>query len=415
VNQFSSNNTALISGPGSVWKVAAYLHVGSGNANRVTISNGASLYSARSYIGFSDVGHNNEVVITGLGSVWTNQSVAVGNAGSGNRLVLTNGALLRSSETVTIGTFSPSAGNRLIVDSATMLVTNAINTGQLMVRGGTNVLNSGFIEVDQLSAPDPLGKFELNAGTFITKSTVYNNGRVFDVGAPGSFGSAVLNLGGNGVHFFANGLSIKSNGTLLGNGTILGTVTVGSLGTLSPGSSIGKLTFNSTPSLAGITAMEISKDGIALTNDQIQVTAPLTYGGSLVVTKLGPTALTSGDRFQLFSAPVYSGSFLSITLPPLSGGLTWTNKLAVDGSIEVLGGPSPRIESIVQSGTNVVMSGTNGPANGTYYVLASTNVALPLTNWTRVLTNQFNGSGNFSCTNPISPALPRRFFILELP
>ena len=415
VNYLSSNNTALISGPGSVWKLATDLYVGSAPANRVTISNGAALYSARGYVGFSDLGSNNEVVITGPGSVWTNESVAVGNVSSGNRLVLTNGALLRTSETVTIGTFSPAAGNRLIVDSATLLLTNAIGTGQLTVRGGTNVLNSGLIEVDQLSAPDPLGKFELNSGTFSVKSTVYNNGRVFDVGAGGGFGPAVLNLAGNGVHFFANGLDVKSNGTVLGNGAILGTVTVRPLGTLSPGASIGKLSLNSTPSLAGITAMEISKAGIVLTNDQIQVTAPLTYGSSLIVTKLGPSALTSGDRFQLFSATAYTGSFSSISLPPLGAGLTWTNKLAVDGSIEVLGLLSPRIESIIRSGTNLVMRGTNGPGNGTYYVLASTNIALPLTNWTRVLTNQFSGNGNFSFTNPINPALPRRFFVLEVP
>jgi hypothetical protein len=161
--------------------------------------------------------------------------------------------------------------------------------------------------------------------------------------------------------------------------------------------------------------MEISKDGMTLASDQVQVTGPLTYGGSLVVTKLGPAPLSGGDRFQLFSANSYSGSFSSMTLPPLNAGLIWTNKLAVDGSIEVLGPPSPHIGSIVQSGTNLVISGTGGPANATYFVLASTNIELPLTNWTRILTNQFNSSGNFSCTNAISPALPRRFFRLEVP
>jgi hypothetical protein len=61
------------------------------------------------------------------------------------------------------------------------------------------------------------------------------------------------------------------------------------------------------------------------------------------------------------------------------------------------------------------MSGTNGPPNAAYFVLASTNIALPLTNWTPILTNQFGSSGNFSFTNAIDPALPRRFFMLEVP
>jgi len=38
-----------------------------------------------------------------------------------------------------------------------------------------------------------------------------------------------------------------------------------------------------------------------------------------------------------------------------------------------------------------------------------------LTNWTRILTNQFNASGNFIFTNAISPAVPRRFYVLQVP
>jgi hypothetical protein len=46
-------------------------------------------------------------------------------------------------------------------------------------------------------------------------------------------------------------------------------------------------------------------------------------------------------------------------------------------------------------------------------VLTSTNLATPLTNWMVLSTNQFDASGNFSTTNPISTAMPQLFYIIE--
>jgi len=147
----------------------------------------------------------------------------------------------------------------------------------------------------------------------------------------------------------------------------------------------------------------------------VQVTGPINYGGTLAVTKIGPTTLSGGDSFQLFSASGYSGTFGAITLPTLVAGQVWTNKLAVDGSLQVVGVSAPHIGNIVLAGTNLVISGTGGPTNGTYWVLASTNIVLSLTNWPRVLTNQFNASGNFIFTNAISPIVPWRFYVLQVP
>ena len=131
--------------------------------------------------------------------------------------------------------------------------------------------------------------------------------------------------------------------------------------------------------------------------------------------KIGPTALSAGDQFPLFSASSFSGSFSSITLPALGAGLTWTNKLLVNGSIQVVSSAGLKFSSFTLSGTNVVFNGSGGPSNATYWVLASTNVALPLTNWTRILTNQFNASGSFTFTNAVTPAVPRRFYSLQVP
>ena len=102
-------------------------------------------------------------------------------------------------------------------------------------------------------------------------------------------------------------------------------------------------------------------------------------------------------------------------MPPLGPGLAWTNKLSVDGSIQVLAASAPHIDSIQLSGTNFVISGSGGQPNTNYVVVTATNLALPLSNWTSLLTNQFDGSGNFVFSNSVSPGMPQRFYRLSVP
>ena len=63
-------------------------------------------------------------------------------------------------------------------------------------------------------------------------------------------------------------------------------------------------------------------------------------------------------------------------------------------------------------GGKFVLSGAGGITNGTFMVLASTNILLPLANWTPVLTNTFDGNGNFRYTNSIG-STSRRIFIIK--
>jgi hypothetical protein len=149
----------------------------------------------------------------------------------------------------------------------------------------------------------------------------------------------------------------------------------------------------------------------------VQVTASgaISYGGTLTVTDIGTDLLAAGDRFQLFSATPFSGSFASINLPPLGPGLDWDNKLLVDGSIEVIDRRQPVFASIKLSGTNVIFAGTNGTAGANYAVLTATNITLPLSNWLSIATNPFGAGGEFSFTNGIVPGERQRYFRLRTP
>jgi hypothetical protein len=177
------------------------------------------------------------------------------------------------------------------------------------------------------------------------------------------------------------------------------------------------LNLSQTPVLQGATRMRIYRSESFLTNDQIQTPFTFNYGGSITVTQLPAVlvgTLTLGDRFQLFSASAYGGAFSTLTLPPLTSGLEWTNKLLVDGSIEVVAAP-PKFAGITVSGTNVVLTGTNGTPGANYAILTATNVALPLSNWLSIVTNQFGAGGGFSFTNGILPAEPQRYFRFRTP
>jgi hypothetical protein len=144
------------------------------------------------------------------------------------------------------------------------------------------------------------GTLAFSYGTLQTGGTSASNGSAFAVG-DGTSG-ALMELTGNGRHSFANGLIIRSNSWLIGVGTLLGLTTVENGAAVSPGAPIGKIALSNTPSLQGQLIMEVSKNGTTLIKDQLQVSAPLTYGGGLTVTDVGPGLLSLGDEFQL-SAP----------------------------------------------------------------------------------------------------------------
>jgi hypothetical protein len=225
-------------------------------------------------------------------------------------------------------------------------------------------------------------------------------------------------LAGNGVHNFGGNLltMVSSNAVLAGNGTLLGGITISSGGQLIPGvpqGGVGKMVFTNSPVLQGAVIMEISKTGATLTNDQIQVSGTLTYGGTLTVTNIGATPLAAGDRFQLFSAATYAGSFTSLALPPLDAGLDWTNKLLVDGSIEVFFvsfSLPPRITGLTLDPTNGFLKlFALGEPNETYGIEVATNLNTPIL-WQRIASPTADASGLFQFTDTNAPSFPARFY-----
>lgn len=184
-------------------------------------------------------------------------------------------------------------------------------------------------------------------------------------------------------------------------------------GTLSPGASIGTITFTNSLSLAGTTRMEISHS--PLTNDLVNKSGALTCSGALVVSNVAGV-LAAGDSFKLFNAPSYAGSFTSNSLPALSTGLIWNaTKLNTSGKLWVVSTNPPTLSPPSAGGGNFGFGGTGGTPGWDYYVLSSTNLAVPLAAWTRVATNQFDAFGNCSVSVQLDPLQPVRFYRLQVP
>jgi hypothetical protein len=105
--------------------------------------------------------------------------------------------------------------------------------------------------------------------------------------------------------------------------------------------------------LGGAVNMNISTTNVPNSGEISSPTITIDSGATLVVTNIGP-AFQGGEVFHLFSGPVAAAHFTSITLPAISSPLSWTNKLATDGTIVVLG-------SLVNlNPTNIIASFNSG-------------------------------------------------------
>jgi hypothetical protein len=244
------------------------------------------------------------------------------------------------------------------------------------------------------------GTFNFQGGALTLSSANVGNGQAFTVGDGAQL--ATLTLGG-GSFTFSNGLAISANASLKGSGTVNGNTTVN--GSLAPGTSVGALVFSNNLTLAGTTLMEIDKAQTA--NDSATVLGTLTYGGTLTVTNLGGT-LTAGDTFQLFTFTGSPGSFSSPpTLPTLGSGLAWTNKLELDGTIEVIGAPvAPPTLAYSNSAPNVITFSWTNVSFKLQWQTNALSVGLS-TNWV-----DYPGGATSPVNVTISTGIPCAFFRL---
>jgi autotransporter-associated beta strand protein len=369
---------------GNITSSSAFVHGGGSPDGGLTVTGGnvLALPSGSTFTGGTRINAGTVSLASGtsLGSSGTIEFT--GNStlqwGSGVTTDLSSRLQLDDGITATIDT---GANN---VSFANALTLGAAGTGGLNKQGaGTLTLSA---------ANTYTGNTTINAGTLALNSdnAIANSanisvaaGAVLDVSA---LTDGTLNLG--------------TSQTLSGLGTVLGSVNVS--GVLAPDPGIGTLTVTNVANLAGTLAFKLNRTNSPATNGQLVATS-IIAGGSLIVTNLGPDLIT-GSSYKLFSVPV-TGSFATVELPlkNATGSITyiWTNKLAIDGSIQLLAGASP----VNTAPTNLFSSFSNGvlalswPADHTGWRLQvqtnTTGTGLG-TNWVTVPNSTLVNSNNIT-------------------
>ncbi len=364
--------------------------------------------------GLQGNGFNLTKVGSGLVSIACQRNIGVGTPYWDMNLgdVTVNGGTIAFAESLKLGnpakiiTVNPSA----ILQFYDLGYTNPMPRSIFMTDARLN-FSGNDTDTNILTGPITL----TNANTiYVDQAAAFMNG---PVGGAGSFG--IFANGPGRIYFNATntypGDTTVTNATIGGSGVLAGNLVMLG-GTNSPGYGIGTLRVNGNATLAGTTLMEVNRN-LTPNSDQLSVGGSIAFGGILQV-KLGAGAPQpqGGDVYQIFNK-AGSGSFSSIFLPTLSGGLSWiTTNLTINGSISVSGASSPTtITNVVNSGGNLIFSGTGGTAGSSYVVVSSADVSLPMASWTPVATNTFGPGGSFSVTNAINLATPATFLRIRVP
>lgn len=134
-----SNNSALLTGGGSVWSNTANFTVGqsSGGHNQLFVLNGGTLFSAASYVGYG-TGAGNAVTLSDTGSTWRCSTFAMGQStGGANWLTITNGAALLNTGYCVIG--GTASNNAVLVSGVGSAMSNS--GASYMYLGNTGAMN----------------------------------------------------------------------------------------------------------------------------------------------------------------------------------------------------------------------------------------------------------------------------------
>jgi len=208
----------------------------------------------------------------------------------------------------------------------------------------------------------------------------------------GSVGLPTANVGTNAI--------TSANGLTLGGSTAVNYTLVGMSGAV--------IITNAVNLPALVSSLNPSGYGVGVS---FTATLPAFAGGSIQF-------LTNGFLFDTESLTAGSAGSVATTLLPIGSNVITAAYLGDANdqpTTNSLGQTvtAPQINPPAMAPGGLVMSGSFGIPFGTYYLLSTTNLSLPVNQWISVLTNQFDASGNYSFTNPLTPA-PGVYFILEV-
>ena len=199
----SSNNTVLVTDPGSTWN-SSLLDVGRlGPNNTLTISNGGRVICQWGYISQNTNSSNNSVLVTGAGSIWTNsKSLTVGNQDGRNSLVISNGGTVVATEGIWVGITTNAYSNTVVVTGpgskwktpSTYFVCGYASSGNQLAIANGGVIESYSADIGEQSSASN------NTVALAGEGSVWlctNSSTGMRVGVQGSGSALVVESGAN--------------------------------------------------------------------------------------------------------------------------------------------------------------------------------------------------------------------------
>jgi T5SS/PEP-CTERM-associated repeat protein/autotransporter-associated beta strand protein len=200
-------------------------YLGSGNVMKA--ANGASVANSNGLVGWDTGASNNTALVTGVGSLWTNSgNLFVGVSGSGNTLTIERGGHVVAggiNSSAVIGSDTSSSNNYVqVIGSGSTLASTAdlyighhgSGNSMTLKQGGSAVNNDGWIGRDALSS---------NNSALVTGSgSLWSNRFSLFVGGQGSENSLVISNGGGVSAPFSNsGMVIGWDGNSSNNSVLV--------------------------------------------------------------------------------------------------------------------------------------------------------------------------------------------------
>lgn len=310
----------------------------SGSAGRLTLRNGTFQPGSLS---LSDDG-NTQInrpsgylaVLGATTRVEVETNLSVGFTGPGE-LRVNDGAVMTVGSGMVMAPIPGAFGLARVVGTGSSITTRDLfaagqGTARLLIDAGASFATSRIATIG-FSTNANAQVVIRGAGSTWTHTPDSLNTR-FVVGESASSSGVLAVLDGGHVTS-ADTITVTSRGTLMGNSVI--TAAVSSAGLVSPGGSfndatnnvvsagIGALRIEGTfaQTLTGILAMDLGSS-LPTGHDLLQVTGAATLTGKLRVSLVNGFVPANGSTFELLSAASISGTFSSLELPALSGGLS---------------------------------------------------------------------------------------------
>ena len=183
VGSVSSNNTAIVTGTGSIWSCSSNFYVGNyGKANALTIANGAKVFNTvNTYFGNNTGSDSNTILITGSGSSLSNAgSFNISLNGSKNTLTLDNSGALYTRD-LTLGD-NGNGQDRIILTNGGTLYSYSALSGQQQGATNQTIVISGTGSMWSNNTIFTLGDVSGNNSLTIERGGVLHNTNVFNIG-----------------------------------------------------------------------------------------------------------------------------------------------------------------------------------------------------------------------------------------